>query len=482
MQQCQPSASQAPAAAASAAALPNTLVLGMAFITDEYSKLCEANERSGTTSSNVRDRRRLLKLEQLEGHTHKVISLNKDTEEKHCQPNSHVQVSIGRRAVQSLQEKLQSKALSFVFGDYFRCPSEYLVQLFSPFLKEMIPEMIEKGIVNEDTDVILPWPQNGELNAALASLHKKCSQKEWLLKGDLIPSEQYPLYQATDGLDEVALGGYKNSTELVSLVASSPFLRLRWTKSKQESEKSLKAVLDRSSQNKASSSAVFPAAATIDKNGWHFFKATPSMQQIALQWENYASIDSPDAMWAEQRGPFYQLDLHDSRAQCPFELLEASEAAGRRLLRSALGVVAEQSLKLGQEKLLSFPQSKKFVQEPHCDANTLQMGEQCYSVLFYITAGESTAVPFAAFDQEMERQCWKDSIAKLEKRKAIPLSSFPVDAGSALVLSQKVLHRAPANCTGDNRLVLFQQWIPFVLKKRPDSDLQRLPLGFKPEE
>jgi hypothetical protein len=473
------------------------LVLGMAFL-NESRKTAPA---SGTSVASHRDRARLLKLQE-EGYD--IISMNKDTVVEHCSPHVHLQSSFSHRAVADLKQLVQ-RPLSFIFADYFRFPSEYLLQSYIPFLRDMLPKLITEGLVTVDTQMIIPWLPLGSASDAserdfrriLDSTFRSGNAPKQLLCGsdptnymlfEPIKSDDYPLYTVTEAVGQKDLGNYQNFRQLKSLDPNRPFLRMRLTKSLEDSNRSWNELIKShpaaaaSHHSAAASSSPSggirtssdPPAGQINTNGWVLYgpDQLTDPSSFAEEWLLWAAGTSND-QWQqmpEERGGYFQINAQPA----PESLHQRSREAGLSLLLKTLGSLAF-SLILKDEKVLS-SEPGKGLQEPHCDANSLKEGEQCYTVIFYLTEGESTALPDGPFDEEMREVCWFSSI-RSASQKAVALSTYPVQPGSSLVLSQKVLHCAPLNKTDDNRLILFQQWIPRKSSTGPNSDVQRLPYG-----
>jgi hypothetical protein len=132
------------------------LVIGMAFVKTSYIDKCHT--RTGTTDPYVRDRRRLLALER-DFHV-RVISVNSERPAIECEPDQHVETSIGRRSnrsIMALREKLKmTRPFSAVFVDYFRMPSDYMRPIITTLFSECIDPWIKTGIISDSTRVYLP--------------------------------------------------------------------------------------------------------------------------------------------------------------------------------------------------------------------------------------------------------------------------------------------------------------------------------------
>lgn len=205
----------------------------------------------------------------------------------------------------------------------------------------------------------------------------------------------------------------------------------------------------------------------------------PSDKSIAaatawLQWANQQSASG----WQEQRGKWQQLNANDLESDIDGEQLwELGYEAGKSFLLCSL-LSDGYSLRLFSQKLLrSFPGDG--LQNDHCDAATFDEATGCYSVLIYLTEGESTAVPDTPYDARAERICWEMSPTSA-KQNRIHTATHPVQVGAGMVISHKVVHYAPCNNTQQPRLVLFQHWLPPSRQLNPpDPDLQRLPYGLQ---
>jgi hypothetical protein len=508
LRQLHPANSAAASASAAAAASsstvdavhPDTLVIGVAFVNEIEA---QSKPAADTSIAGTRDRARLIELEKM---GHEVISMNDGISEEKCLPNAHLHGSFSKRVVPDLLTKLHGKIpLKFIFGDYFRFRTVYLVQAYSSFLREMLPQLVMDGVVGLETQVIIPWLPLSENAHYMEDVVKECfakalsfeiyapkefpsgKHKRYILYKP-IKAAEYPLYRAAEKVGKY-LGNYENSTQLQYLDSSYPFLLLCLTQSSHESKQSFDALFPLLPNGKRNYSAVTSSraaggsqrssaaakspAGTIDTTGWQLFEPH-TLEEIELnpdtfvsEWLRWAAkLDHQKwELMPDERGGYFQTDASEALVS----MCEHSRAAGQFLLRLAVG---KNDLVLNEEKLLEFPKGKG-LQEPHCDAQTLKIGKQCYTVLFYLTAGESTALPDAVYDRKMSEICFKKSP---EEQKTVKMSTYPVQPCSSLVLSQKVLHHAPMNKTDENRLVLFQQWVPRALTDK-DSDAQRLPFG-----
>jgi len=208
---------------------------------------------------------------------------------------------------------------------------------------------------------------------------------------------------------------------------------------------------------------------------WALFPPTADSEAAAAEWLTWCQQQSADT-WEAKRNSWFQLTARESGTSEASELWERGRCAGMSALHLALRGEVYSLVIASQKVLRSLP--GEGLQTEHCDAATLKAAEGCYSVLIYLTAGESTDVPVNRSTPQSQNTCWdmrlKDAA---EMRHSIPLSTHSVQAGAAMVLSHKVLHRAPRNSTDNDRVVLFQHWIPRRSITVPDSEHQRVPFG-----
>lgn len=235
----------------------------------------------------------------------------------------------------------------------------------------------------------------------------------------------------------------------------------------------------------AASSAAAAAAATpsaacnstgnarhMQSHLWALFPSTPQSAAAASAWLAWCQ-KQPTYRWQQKRSSWHQLMVEEEDDD---ELRELSRDAGSSFIRAALLGAAYDLTMVSQQILRSSPGGG--LQDEHCDASTLEHAEGCYSLLMFLTAGESTSVPVNPASPLSHRICWSMSSGEAQharKRGQIPLSTHAVQPGAAMVLSHKLLHHAPRNNTSSERFVLFQHWIPSVLEMPPDSEWQRLP-------
>jgi hypothetical protein len=194
--------------------------------------------------------------------------------------------------------------------------------------------------------------------------------------------------------------------------------------------------------------------------------------QCWLEWKE----QQPSKLWKQQRNLWYQLNA-TSLVEHDDELWQSGYEAGKAFLLFAILAAGYDLRLVSQKLLLSHP--GEGLQDDHCDASSLEEAAGCYSVLIYLTDGDSTAVPSTPYDAEAERICWQLSDAGAAKKR-IPTATHPVKAGAGMVISHKVVHHGPRNDTQQPRLVLFQHWVPSGRAfDPPDADLQRVPYGLQ---
>jgi hypothetical protein len=207
------------------------LVLGMAFISESYAAEGAAAAQQGTTVAVVRDRARLLELEKM-GTS--VISFNSENTAVQCSPQRHLHARFDRRAVSELIKTFGTKgqlALDAIYGDYFRFPTAYMRAAFHSFLRSMLPELIQQGVMGIDTQLILPNLRGEDLftEARAKTAFKRSERPNCCgLSFEPITAQQNPLFVATERVaDETVLGGYSNESELEQLHPTHPFMRIR---------------------------------------------------------------------------------------------------------------------------------------------------------------------------------------------------------------------------------------------------------------
>lgn len=445
-----------------------TLVLGMAFVNESF--VSSSKAQSGTSIAVVRDRARLLELKKM---GHEIITLNKDNTPEQCAPQPHVHAAFSRLAVNELLQLCQGRGLRAIYADYIRFPGAYN-EAYRSFLKDMLPAMIDKGLVGPSTQLII-------LNKE--DLFQTCPALSAFTRSPLDAAD-YPLYAATDKVDQEQLGAYTNQT--ASLPATRPFVCFQ--QSHQAPSSSAAAAHASSSASASSSSSSAHAAAPqhfppdylarrahMGQYGWVLFHPDEKRQQLAQQWLQW-SLQQEESQWELERGDWLQTVATEDNAEGVYH---SGEVAGHKLLVDALGAVAYE-LKLVAQKVMKSPPGKG-EQNDHFDAKTLAEAQGCYTVIFYLTAGDSTALPTTPHDPTTESTWFRHGTKAATKlRSQISLETHHVEPGCALVLTHKVLHKGPRNTTATDRITLFQHWVPQAgpnAVRIPNSDVQRVPLG-----
>lgn len=205
---------------------------------------------------------------------------------------------------------------------------------------------------------------------------------------------------------------------------------------------------------------------------WVLLQAKADTQTAAAEWLQWGQQQRSDR-WEAKRNSWYQLAAVQEDDE---ELWDRGRLAGHHFLRLSL-LVNAYDLKMVSQKLLRSAPGEG-LQDDHCDAATLADARGCYTVLIYLTAGESTAVPTLSSSPLSHDVCWTMSLEEATAmRSCVPLRTHSVQPGDGLVLSHTVLHHAPRNDTAADRVVLFQHWIPQGWAEAPDSELQRVPFG-----
>jgi hypothetical protein len=212
---------------------PDTLVLGMAFISASYAAEGAASEKQGTTNAGVRDRARLLELQRLSGET--IISMNNVHLAKQCEQQRHLYARFDRRAVSELIDNFGKDGrlvLDAIYADYFRFPTAYMRDAYSEFLRSMLPALIASGVIGVGTQLIMP-NLAGLLDAMRAGPKRMFQRPAGLpscrLSFVLIAADDYPLYVATTSAEVAfpdAFGAFSNAREIDQLDAVLPFVRI----------------------------------------------------------------------------------------------------------------------------------------------------------------------------------------------------------------------------------------------------------------
>jgi hypothetical protein len=222
-------AAASPAAADPTAAMPpDTLVLGMAFVCNNFAEQSDA--KSQTTIAALRDRARLLELEK--AGNFRIVSLNKDQTANQCNPQRHLFAHFDRRAVGELIKTFGTKgqlSMDAIYADYFRFPGAYLRDAYEPFLRSMLPELIARGVMDLHTQLIIP-NFAGLLDGIRVQVFKRAGGlPDCRLSLEPIVANDYPLFAATtaaEGASPDAFGGFTNAHEIERLHAAHPFVRI----------------------------------------------------------------------------------------------------------------------------------------------------------------------------------------------------------------------------------------------------------------
>lgn len=242
-------------ASSAASALPtlDVLILGMAFVSAEYESMSVA--RLDTTISALRDRARLLQL-QLEQPQMKIITCNNNQSAKECEPQRHLKGGFDQRLAKELQESFSSIIFfHHIYLDYFRFPGAYMNEAYGPFVRSMLPKLIELGLMSfeQGTQLIMPnlptllqqlqqkqYVRLIPSTATSLDASMKTTTQQCFLHFTSLTAADYPLYAATDRVETQpdTLGGFKNNEQITQLHSVSPFVSIRITESKSESDKS----------------------------------------------------------------------------------------------------------------------------------------------------------------------------------------------------------------------------------------------------
>ena len=184
--------------------------------------------------------------------------------------------------------------------------------------------------------------------------------------------------------------------------------------------------------------------------------------------------------WDEKRGRFWQLDAEEELEcthmdQLRVSLVGGSEAFGRQVLR-AHSIDASQ-LQRGDMKLLRCSH-KQGLQEIHCDIPDPVLAQQCYTVLLYLTATLSTAVPTLQHSAARHAACYMTNAQTVRTQllKRADFSSCLVNPGDAMLLRGDCPHFGVANPNKEMRYVLFMHFSP-KQQSLPDTEDQRYPQG-----
>lgn len=185
--------------------------------------------------------------------------------------------------------------------------------------------------------------------------------------------------------------------------------------------------------------------------------------------------------WEEKRGGYHQHSTHRSLVcshldELRVRLRASSEALGRSALHGM--EVDATTLQLVDIKLLRAAPGEG-QQEVHYDVPEYERARQCYSVLLYLTATESTAVPKAPLNElrdtftEGEKRPSRSALDKLRREN---FHTRRVEAGDILSFNAAVPHFGVANPDEHNRYVLFLHYSPRGTPLH-DTEEQRYPNG-----
>jgi hypothetical protein len=198
-----------------------TVILGMAYLTEEEALHARQHVMRGTTSSNARDRARILSAEKKENLA--VVSFSRDRTVEECVPGRHFQGDFGRRAVRGLMDVLRQLDgvgnITRLYADYWRMPPQY-ISCLRLVLTEMVPKMVHEGIMDESSHIILPnspaiFKDQAVIAAVRAGFPTPNGRKLYLLC-EPIPRDEYPLYVATDDVDPMLLNALSEEHHFTS--------------------------------------------------------------------------------------------------------------------------------------------------------------------------------------------------------------------------------------------------------------------------
>ena len=208
--------SSAQSTAATIIVQPVALVIGAAFVSNEYSKRCADD------SPYRRDRTRIESLIQVLNNYY-VMTLSRDCTVKNCVENRHIEAAISARCVLKVASRLVEigKAegkIGMIIFDYVRFPSEYLYPAFKSFLESMLPELNRyKWLAPNACIFVSNQPAIREMIS-----------KSKALKMELVtnPTEN-PLYDATERV-KLHIHSTINNTEQIAQYCdtNAPFLKL----------------------------------------------------------------------------------------------------------------------------------------------------------------------------------------------------------------------------------------------------------------
>jgi hypothetical protein len=307
------------------------LVLGMAFVTAAYAAGAKAGARSETSSAPARDRARLIQL-MLDHPEMRLVTLNNNQTAADCAPQRHLAAYFDRKAVPELKKMVAGAPFKFIFADYFRFPVDYMRSAYGPFTRSLLPALIENGLMDEHTALIMPNLPG--LFAGMAGHAYERPTPEappcYLCFEPLQPND-YALYVATNHLAADLLDGYTNEGQLRSLLSCSPFVSITLTLSSKESQVSFQKVCVVANQGVNVSAA---AASSSNPAHTHMVMVHDTFRE---PW--YVDIDNRPAQGQYQSGVW--------------NLLSDNGCLGPMLSRFSQPVMDGSVLRVGEVSLLN---------------------------------------------------------------------------------------------------------------------------------
>lgn len=128
------------------------LCLGMCYTSAQLVAKLTVSE--GTTNAPIRDRERILQLEAQFGC--RVWSMNDGQKDGEGESGRHCNGTFGRRALSSMRSHFKETTFTHVFLDYIRFPGAYMFKAYGPFLKELLPAMVDCGMIRLGARVVVP--------------------------------------------------------------------------------------------------------------------------------------------------------------------------------------------------------------------------------------------------------------------------------------------------------------------------------------
>jgi hypothetical protein len=507
---------------------PDTLVLGMAFISASYAVEGAASEKQGTTNAGVRDRARLLELEQLSGH--KIVSMNDVHSVEQCEPGQHLQARFDRRAVGELIGEFGQDgwlALDAIYADYFRFPTAYMRDAYSDFLRSMLPALISSGVMGVGTQLIMP-NLAGLLDAMRADTKRLFQRPAGLpncrLAFELIAADENALYVATtaaEGASPDAFGGFTNAREIEQLDTAHPFVRIRiddgsWTRHVKQpaiprSRKRAKIVHADSAAAASASVVTASTGSTCGSSGSeldcggvagvalasHSTKSSASSSStvpyarfsvwppnvLCTDPSEYTQLCDAWRLMSDSEGLLQVGDPEEpirnggrqKILSLTHPLHQSTETYLRRGLERAIGKApADALLLVGLAQLRTMPGDGPM--PVHCDmpvdnARLRAHAACCYAVLFFPDDCQSTILPKLSADQH------DAAMARIAdcRRLLVPHNFFTMhfSGGTLLVFRGDVFHASPKNKSDRTRLAVYGLF-------SPSTDPVQLNTGFFP--